>query len=66
MARTIKEIADDAAKKLAAAANKTRARTVCLVDETKIEGLRDALEYERQRRRARQDAGHFRDLLWGS
>jgi 1-deoxy-D-xylulose-5-phosphate reductoisomerase len=38
--------ANSNAEKLAAAANETRARFVCLVDETKIEILRRALEYE--------------------
>ncbi|MEY2481369.1 MAG: 1-deoxy-D-xylulose-5-phosphate reductoisomerase [Verrucomicrobiota bacterium] len=36
------------AQKLAAAANTTRAKAVCLVDETKIDRLRSALEYEPQ------------------
>ncbi|MEP6603823.1 MAG: 1-deoxy-D-xylulose-5-phosphate reductoisomerase [Spartobacteria bacterium] len=36
------------AEKLAAAANKTRANAVCLVDEDKIDILRGALEYEPQ------------------
>src|SRR4029077_3702058 len=34
--------------KLAAAANKVRAKAVCLVDETRIDRLRHALEYEPQ------------------
>ena len=34
------------AKKLAAAANQTRAATICLVDETNIETLRGALKYQ--------------------
>src|SRR5947209_10052197 len=34
------------AKKLAAAANATRAQAVCLADETKIKPLREALDYE--------------------
>src|SRR6266404_197193 len=33
-------------EKLAAAANKTRAKSVCLVDERKIDILRSKLEYE--------------------
>ena len=36
------------AEKLAAAANKTRAKAVCLVDESKIDILRSALEYKPQ------------------
>ena len=36
------------AEKLAAAANKVRAKAVCLVDETKIDILRGALEYKPQ------------------
>ena len=36
------------AEKLAAAANKIRAKAVCLVDETKIDILRSALEYKPQ------------------
>jgi 1-deoxy-D-xylulose-5-phosphate reductoisomerase len=36
------------AEKLAAAANKVRAKAVCLVDETKIDILRSALEYKPQ------------------
>ena len=40
--------ANSNAEKLAAAANKTRARTVCLVDESKIDILRGALEYKAQ------------------
>ena len=40
--------ANSNAKKLAAAANKTRARTICLVDETKIDMLRGGLEYKPQ------------------
>src|SRR3977135_1807403 len=38
--------ANSNAKKLAAAANKTRAKAVCLVDEGKIDILRGALEYK--------------------
>ena len=38
--------ANSNAEKLAAAANKTRAETVCLVDESKIDILREALDYE--------------------
>ena len=38
--------ANSNAKKLAATANQTRAQFVCLVDETKIDVLRRALEYE--------------------
>jgi len=38
--------ANSNAEKLAAAANKVRAESVCLVDETKIEILRRALEYK--------------------
>src|SRR6202165_3760564 len=38
--------ANSNAEKLAAAANKTRAKAVCLVDESKIDILRGALEYE--------------------
>jgi 1-deoxy-D-xylulose-5-phosphate reductoisomerase len=38
--------ANSNAEKLAAAANKTRAKAVCLVDESKIDALRRALEYE--------------------
>src|SRR2546421_8155613 len=33
------------AEKLAAAANKTRAESICLVDESRIDALRAALEY---------------------
>lgn len=40
--------ANSNAKKLAAAANETRAQSVCLVDETKIEALRRALAYKPQ------------------
>src|SRR6185503_5324064 len=36
------------AEKLASAANKTRAKAVCLVDESKLPVLRAALEYEPQ------------------
>src|SRR5881396_2894449 len=38
--------ANSNAEKLAAAANETRAQSVCLVDETKIDILQRALEYE--------------------
>jgi 1-deoxy-D-xylulose-5-phosphate reductoisomerase len=38
--------ANSNAEKLAAAANETRAQSVCLVDETKIDILRRALEYK--------------------
>src|SRR4051812_27717299 len=38
--------ANQNAEKLAAAANKTRAPTVCLVDETKLDALRAALNYK--------------------
>ena len=38
--------ANSNAEKLAAAANETRAPAVCLVDETKIDALRRALEYK--------------------
>jgi 1-deoxy-D-xylulose-5-phosphate reductoisomerase len=38
--------ANSNAQKLAAAANKTRSESVCLVDETKIDILRKALNYE--------------------
>ena len=38
--------ANSNAEKLAAAANETRAQSVCLVDDTKIDALRDALEYK--------------------
>ena len=38
--------ANSNAEKLAQAANKTRAKAICLVDETKIDILRKALEYE--------------------
>jgi 1-deoxy-D-xylulose-5-phosphate reductoisomerase len=38
--------ANSNAEKLAAAANKTRAKAVCLVDESKMSILRDALEYK--------------------
>src|SRR6202163_896650 len=40
--------ANSNAEKLAAAANKTRAKSLCLVDESKIDILRDALEYKPQ------------------
>jgi 1-deoxy-D-xylulose-5-phosphate reductoisomerase len=40
--------ANSNAEKLAKAANKTRAKAVCLVDESKIDILRDALEYKPQ------------------
>ena len=40
--------ANSNAKKLAATANQTRAQFVCLVDETKIDILRGALEYKPQ------------------
>ena len=40
--------ANQNAEKLAAAANKVRAKAVCLVDETKIDVLRGALEYQPQ------------------
>ena len=40
--------ANSNAEKLAAAANETRAQSVCLVDETKIDALRAALEYKPQ------------------
>src|SRR6202165_31421 len=40
--------ANSNARKLAAAANQTRAKAVCLVDETKIDMLRGALEYQPQ------------------
>jgi 1-deoxy-D-xylulose-5-phosphate reductoisomerase len=40
--------ANSNARKLAAAANQTRAKAVCLVDETKIDMLRGALEYKPQ------------------
>ena len=40
--------ANSNAEKLAAAANKTRAKAVCLVDESKIDILRRALEYKPQ------------------
>jgi 1-deoxy-D-xylulose-5-phosphate reductoisomerase len=40
--------ANSNAEKLAAAANKTRAKAVCLVDESKIDILRGALEYKPQ------------------
>jgi 1-deoxy-D-xylulose-5-phosphate reductoisomerase len=40
--------ANSNAEKLAAAANKTRAKAVCLVDESKIHILRGALEYKPQ------------------
>jgi 1-deoxy-D-xylulose-5-phosphate reductoisomerase len=40
--------ANSNAEKLAAAANQTRAQSVCLVDETKIAALRAALEYKPQ------------------
>ena len=38
--------ANSNAEKLAAVANETRAQSVCLVDDTKIDALRDALEYK--------------------
>jgi 1-deoxy-D-xylulose-5-phosphate reductoisomerase len=38
--------ANSNAEKLAAAANKTRAKTVCLVDKSRIQILRDALQYQ--------------------
>jgi 1-deoxy-D-xylulose-5-phosphate reductoisomerase len=38
--------ANSNAEKLAAAANKTRARAICLVEETKIDILRSKLEYQ--------------------
>jgi 1-deoxy-D-xylulose-5-phosphate reductoisomerase len=38
--------ANSNAEKLAAAANQTRAQSVCLVDERKVDALRDALEYK--------------------
>jgi 1-deoxy-D-xylulose-5-phosphate reductoisomerase len=38
--------ANSNAKKLAAAANKTRAKAVCLVDESRMSILRDELEYQ--------------------
>src|SRR3979411_3341814 len=40
--------ANSNADKLAAAANKTRAKAVCLVDESKIDILRGGLEYQPQ------------------
>ena len=40
--------ANSNAEKLAVAANKTRAKAVCLVDESKIDILRGALEYKPQ------------------
>ena len=40
--------ANSNAEKLAQAANKTKAKSVCLVDESKIEILRGALEYQPQ------------------
>jgi 1-deoxy-D-xylulose-5-phosphate reductoisomerase len=40
--------ANSNAEKLAAAANKTKAKAVCLVDESKIDILRGALEYKPQ------------------
>jgi 1-deoxy-D-xylulose-5-phosphate reductoisomerase len=40
--------ANSNAKKLAAAANETRAQSVCLVDETKIDAFRQALAYKPQ------------------
>ena len=40
--------ANSNAEKLAAAANKTRAESVCLLDESKIDILRKALDYEPQ------------------
>src|SRR5436190_9855621 len=38
--------ANSNAEKLAAAANETRAQSVCLVDETKVDALKRKLEYE--------------------
>src|SRR2546423_8101788 len=38
--------ANSNAEKLAAAANETRAQSVCLVDETKIDALKRKLEYK--------------------
>src|SRR5207244_5895512 len=38
--------ANSKAEKLASAANKTRAKAICLVDERKIDILRSKLEYE--------------------
>src|SRR6058998_2678167 len=38
--------ANSNAEKLAAAANETRAPAICLVDETKIDALKRALEYK--------------------
>src|SRR5437667_6420781 len=38
--------ANSNAEKLAAAANKTRAKAVCLVDDSKVDLLRGALAYE--------------------
>jgi len=38
--------ANSQVEKLARAANKTRAKAVCLADESKIQSLRDALEYK--------------------
>src|SRR5947207_14996150 len=38
--------ANSNAEKLATAANKTRAKTICLVDERKIDILKSKLEYE--------------------
>jgi 1-deoxy-D-xylulose-5-phosphate reductoisomerase len=40
--------ANSNAKKLAAAANKVRAKAVCLVDDTKLDILREALDYKPQ------------------
>src|SRR5205085_5604935 len=40
--------ANSNAKKLAAAANRTRARTICLADESHVDTLRQALEYQPQ------------------
>jgi len=40
--------ANSNAEKLAAAANKVRPKAICLVDESKMEALRDALEYQPQ------------------
>ena len=40
--------ANSNAEKLAAAANETRAQSVCLVDETKIDILQSALAYKPQ------------------
>jgi 1-deoxy-D-xylulose-5-phosphate reductoisomerase len=40
--------ANSNAEKLAAAANKVRPKAICLVDESKMDALRDALEYQPQ------------------